>query len=298
MLRSLRWPLAIALMNLASLAAAQVNLELSYTEESTSRIKSTFKLNQTLTIMEEAIATGQDSAQTVRVDVGSPSVSGIAIKFTIEAITANWTLPFGTNVVFDSANPGAKGDDPQAQAILDTQQSMLNASLTYRVQDRKVLAVEGMNEILRQATPAAADLLKADLDEGRLKAEYQQQIDMYPTDEVQPGQSWSRTAVLNAGNGKTLTFDRRYEYVGPVDKDGKQLEQINFFDEKVRFMVPNINASDLKIEASSGMILFDREAGSPFSTQYKTHVKGTVTLNGMDDLEFDMRIVQTTESAP
>jgi hypothetical protein len=105
---------------------------------------------------------------------------------------------------------------------------------------------------------------------------------------VRPGETWDRTEVVDLEGGQSLTFQKRYEYKGPVQKDGKTYDQIAVKATSVVYALdPSANAqakvdkSDLKVESSEGNILFDRQAGRVVESGAKTRIKGTMSITIM-----------------
>jgi len=124
---------------------------------------------------------------------------------------------------------------------------------------------------------------------------------------VREGEPWERTETSDISGGQTLTFKKRYEYLGTVTKGGKTLDKIGVKALDVTLkMDPNVEApakitkSDLKVESSDGTILFDREAGTAVEHDETYRVKGDMTIvikiNG-EDKELPSKIDLTIGSA-
>jgi hypothetical protein len=103
---------------------------------------------------------------------------------------------------------------------------------------------------------------------------------------TRPGESWERTQVVDAGGGQTLSFRKKFDYVGSEKKGDKTLDKINtkVLDVKIQ-TDPDSNLplkpvkSELKPDSSEGTILFDREAGHVVASNDKVHIKGDMTLS-------------------
>src|SRR5262249_42314673 len=102
---------------------------------------------------------------------------------------------------------------------------------------------------------------------------------------------WQRTTTTDIGAGQTLKFDTFYQYEGTVERGGKTLDKIAFFQSTVTYdLDPNspiplkVAKSDLKIDSSTGTVLWDREAGQVVEKTEATHLLGPMTfsVNGMD----------------
>jgi hypothetical protein len=108
--------------------------------------------------------------------------------------------------------------------------------------------------------------------------------------------------------GQTLTLETRYEYVGTEEKGGKTLDKITLKTTKVAYaMDPNtksplkVKSSDLKVTASEGTILFDRQAGSIFESVSKIRIEGDMKteINAMElPAKLDLTIENKTTLQP
>jgi hypothetical protein len=83
---------------------------------------------------------------------------------------------------------------------------------------------------------------------------------------ARPGELWDRTEVADYGNGQTLTFHKKYEYVGTEKKGDKTFDKITSTTTRVELKQdPPANAqlkllnSNVKVDSSDETILFDRE---------------------------------------
>jgi len=173
--------------------------------------------------------------------------------------------------------------------------------------DGKVTAVSGAKELIRQAPQDAAKLLETEYSDEQLIANYQQELDVLPSQAVKQGDTWNRTETMQLGSGQTLTFEMRYEYLGQVDQGSKKLDKIGAAAETVRYaLVPNpmlpvtLKNSDLKVDSSEGEVLFDRELGRVVSRESKTQISGDLSLAiGANDLagELDLKMERRSEPA-
>lgn len=308
MLRRTFVPSLLILLQFASLAAAQVTLERKYPEGAVNKFKESVKVHQILTLAGMDLETRSDTVTVTKQTNGTPNSDGQPVTSTTESVNANIQLPAGAgNIQFDSANPNVKAANPMFEVVLDIMRAMSGAKLTYTIgKDKKIASVDGYQDVIRQATQAAADQLKKELTAERLTAEYQQGLDALPATPLKPGDTWNRTEVMNAGSGQTITFDRQYKYEGTVDQKGTKLEKITAQDQKVRFALdPNgglplsVKSSDLKIESSKIEVLFDRERGVVVSTTNDGHIKGDMTfvINGMElPGKLDLELSRSVES--
>ena len=142
-----------------------------------------------------------------------------------------------------------------------------------------------------------------------IKQRFEQEHGNLPDVLARPGESWERTEVLEIGSGQTLSFKKKYNYVGTEKKGNKTLDKITSKVTEVEYkMDPNANSplkvvkSDLKVASSEGTILFDREAGHLVSSKGKTQIKGdmmTYSFNGAEiPGALDLTIETDTELQP
>ena len=186
----------------------------------------------------------------------------------IESIKATLDLPGGIEVRYDSAEPDAKIDNPQLAFLGDVYKLLLGSSHTFVLDETgKVKFVEGTEKDLGKLEgldPKVSALLKKQLQSETLQRRFEQIHASLPETGVKPGDTWERIEDAELGGGQTLTFKKRYEYLGPVEEGGKTLDKI---DVKALEVTYNMDAdaesplehikSDLKIDSSEGTLLFD-----------------------------------------
>jgi hypothetical protein len=277
----------------ASAARAQVNLEAKYPEGTSRTLQEFTRYHQILTIAGQNVETNVDASMTIRSEVGKRMPDGtLRVRNTFQRIQISLELPMG-KLVYDSDKPGeAKSDVAELQAILDAERALKGATYTFVFdKDNKLTAVEGLQEILKGAPAGAMDTLKERLTEDRFKREHKQGLEILPGKPVNKGDKWQRTTTTDIGAGQTLKFDTFYQYEGTVERGGKTLDKISFFQSTVTYdLDPNspiplkVAKSDLKIDSSTGTILWDREAGQVVEKTEATHLLGPMTfsVNGMD----------------
>lgn len=292
---------------MASDASAQVKLEYKFPEGSSTTQKSNLKYHQTLSIG------GMDMETELEVDSSSSAAIGKR--------AADGTLPLtqktnsvklhiaagGATFDLDSADPNAKVENPaleSAQAVLKAVAGseytiVLNAKNEFK-------AVEGVEKILDKIkdNPAAAGQVKAQLSEEVLKREFDKDHGNLPKVLANKGETWEATEVDNIGGGQTLTYRRRYEYLGTKEKDGRTLDEIGIKALEVTYGVDansqlplKVEKSDLKVDSSKGTMLFDRLQGMVIERKTDDTIKGELGLkiNNMDlPAKLDLNVVQTT----
>ena len=297
---------AALVVGLTSVASAQVKLEHKFREGSDARFQAVTKSHQILDISGMQVETRAEEVPTIRWTVGTRNPDGtLPIRQTLEAIRVRLELPGGVTISFDSAEPDAKPDNPQLGVFTDLYKALVGMEITFLLdKDNQVKAVEGAEKVLSKATelnPVAGELLKSNLDPEKLKAAFQQHVVSFPTILLRKGDTWDRTEVLNIAGGQSLTFQKRYEYQGTVERDGATLDQIGVKATGVTYaMDPNaqspvkVSKSNLKIESSDGTILFDREAGGPVESHSVTRITGDLTLVA-DDKELPTKLDLTLD---
>ncbi len=284
--------LSLLLSAWATAAQAQVTLKLKHREGTTTTL-STIKAHQVLNIAGMDVETTSEAAVTNKSTVGKPLTDGsVRIDETIESIRFSLSLPGNQKVEYDSSKPGQKSDVAELQSIIDTFDAMKGATYTLVVDAKnRVKAVEGIEKILAAAPEAARSALKGELSGDKVRREAQEKYDLLPDQPLNKGDRWQRQIHTDVGGGQTLKYDAYYEYQGTVEKGGKTLDKIGVFYGAVTYdLDPNspvpykVTQSDLKVDSSSGTVLFDREAGEVVENTSATRITGTMTISimGMD----------------
>src|SRR5262249_12314930 len=141
--------------------------------------------------------------------------------------------------------------------------------LTYQIGgDGRVARVEGIQATINKAPAEAIKGLEEQLNEQRLKDEFEIQMRMLPDTPVQVGDTWQRVESIPIAGGTTMAIDRVDEYLGTVNRGGRDLDQVKVTDKTVRLTLGQndigltLKDSDLKVESSEGTLLFDRELGA------------------------------------
>ena len=283
-------------MAFSQAARAQVKLEYKFPEGKTFKYKKTSKMHQALTINGMEIPTDVDTTTVVLESVGKTrSDATVPIELKNEAFRVELSTFGGLNLTYDSSMPNAKIENEQLAFLGDV--FKLAGETVYTVvldAQKKVKAVEGVEKLLEKADKLeekAKAQVRGQFDADKFKKNFEQSHQNLPDVLARPGESWERTEVLDAGGGQTITFRKKYEYVGTEKKGDKILDKITSKATEVKFsMDPNaesplkVTKSDLKIESSSGTILFDREAGCVVDSKEKFQIKGNMTfsIQGME----------------
>jgi hypothetical protein len=280
----------VLVAGLSSVARAQVKLEYKFPEESKSTHTTVVKVHQVLSIMGMDVETNADETIVTNRAVGKRKPDGtLPIIETIESIKAQIELPGGVNIAFDSSNPDAKIDNAQLAFLGDVFKALTGAAYTIVLDPQnKVKFVEGTEALEAKFAgldQSAATVLKGRMSTERLKKVFEQSHGNLPEVLARPGEPWEATEMMDIGGDQTLTFRKRYEYLGTAEHGGKKLEKIGVKAQAVTYaMDPNSQSpvkatkSDLKVESSDGTLWFDREAGRVVDSQQVTRVKGDLTL--------------------
>jgi hypothetical protein len=298
----------------AQTAQAQVKLEYKFPEGKALKYKTTSKTSQVLTLAGQEIETQSNQTLTVSSKVGKKrDDSSIPVEQKIESLRVELSLPGGINVNYDSSDPGAKIDNPNLAFLGEV--FKLTGEIGYTIvldNQNKVKAIEGTEKLLEKAeklSPPARSAIRSHIEADTLKKSFEQELRHLPDILARPGESWERTEVLDLGSGQTLTFQKKYEYVGTEKMGDKTLDKISSKTTKVDLKQdPAVDSplklvkSDVKVESSDATILFDREEGHVFNSRGKIRIKGdkmTFSLNGMElDGALDFTIETSVDLQP
>jgi hypothetical protein len=222
--------------------------------------------------------------------------SNTPIEEKVESLRMELSLPGGNNVSFDSTNPDAKIENPALAFLGEALKLASEASYTVVVDPHnKVKAIEGNEKIVEKAeklSPQARDVIVGRMETDILKQRFEQEHGNLPEVLARPGEAWERTEILDLSGGQTLSFKKKYEYVGTETKENKTLDKIKSRVTEVELKQdPNGNSplklvkGNLKVESSEATMLFDREEGHVVSLKGKIRMTGnmlTYSLNGME----------------
>jgi hypothetical protein len=160
-------------------------------------------------------------------------------------------------------------------------EALAKATVTYSISPRgRVVDVAGIDEIVDKSKPGAAAFISPVVSrDGMIKA-FQQELDAIPRTPVRPGYTWMRSELLPARAGQSLTFERRYEYVGEVTEDGRTFDKIELADQSVVFSTPEgpltDGTSELTVQTSEGTVLIDRKLGRIARRDLASHITGSI----------------------
>jgi hypothetical protein len=310
----------VAVVGVASLALvwsqtahAQVKLEHKFPEGKKLTYKTSSKTRQVLTLMGMEIETEQNSTSISSQTNGKRrSDSNLPIEKKTDSLRVELSLPGGMNETFDSTDPNAKFNNDALAFLGDV--FKLASEIVYTVvldDHNKVKAIEGTEKLLEKADkldPMARDLIRDQVETDKLKRDFEQGLQSLPDVLARPGEPWERTELLEIGGGQTLSFRKKYEYLGTEKKGDKTLDKISSKAIEVSYKQDpdsksplKVVKSNLKIDSSEGTILFDREEGHVTSSKGMVRIKGDMTFsaNGVElPGKLDLKIETNVELQP
>lgn len=274
----------VALCLLAIPAFGQVVLKPKFKEGTSFKVREKTTSDQVLTLNGMPLPTKSDNTAVAVVTIGKKDEKGnLPIATKVESLVVDLTLPGNMNVHFDSAKPDEKASNPNLEVLLEIFRKLVGNTTTITLgPGNKVVSVEGIQEG-SQADPDS------------VKEQFQQEIDRFPAEPIKPGDKWKRTVQQDLGQGQVFTFERDYEYVGPVDEfptvaGSRKLDKVTATDTSVTYSTKgnagliSVKKSDLTVESSKHTLLFDRESGRTVSSESEVKIKGPLSLaiNNMD----------------
>jgi hypothetical protein len=307
MLRRAVVPLSIAvLLALAPDGRGQVELKQKVTEDSSHAFEVGQFMTQLLTINGTEIKTEVDTGMTLVTSTGRRGADGqIEQKVKIDSLRQNLTIPGNSTLTYDSSINLAKVDNEGLQFILDALKTLTGATYTLKLdRDGRFVGASGADEILKDAPPMAAELLKTQLASETLKRQHELERQRWPQQPVRPGDTWERVEELDLGAGQIMTVERLYEYQGTEQRGDRTLHNIAATDKRIIGLQAEatnirpfkIRNPDLKVAESKNTILFDVERGLEVENNRLLHIKGKLSLVINDTelpTELDLKIDST-----
>jgi hypothetical protein len=294
---------AAIVWGMSTTAEAQVKLQLKFPDGTKTTGTITTKTHQILKLAGMEIETKANETVSTTTTNGKRKADGtIQLTSKIDAVKSKLTLPGGVELEFDSAKPS----EPAGTAfdfLLEIYTAIPKiVSTTVLDKDNRVVSVKVDETPLADLSDMAKAIVKGRFDGDYLKETANKQMDRIPTSAVKKGDSWQVELTANLGGGQSLAFKTTYTYEGMIEKDDKNYDRITSKVTEIKYAQDDpdapakVTASELKVESSSGEILFDRKLGRPVSDTDKFHVTGTMTLdvNGMEfPAELDLTIEKT-----
>jgi hypothetical protein len=218
--------------------------------------------------------------------------SGLPVAVKVESIRERQRLPAGLDVSYDSKAATVKVANPDLDFFKGLYEVEGQAAYTVVLDGKnKVKAVEGadaMRERVDKLDPRAADLLRSRFAADYLAQEFEQThaLSALPDGPVKPGASWERTEAFDRGAGLELVLKKKYEYAGTEKRGGKALDKITAKVTEASYRQDADSSAplkfakgDLKVTASEGTILFDREAGRVVESRERVELTGGLTFS-------------------
>lgn len=263
-------------------AEAAVKLAFKRNPGETSRYQREQKTAQLLTIAGSNVETSASTFAILKFTVGQPDPNGqteVVEQYEVLQSAINIS---GLTYNFDSVNLNV---DPSEPALLPIA-NLLRA--TFRTPITMVVSKAGDITEVRIPDSVKAEVhpsLVSQFDPERRKAAAKQVLQFLPEEAVDVGAKWQRTTQADLGGDQTMTFEMEYEYVGPVEEQGKPLHKVVGKYLGVTYsMAPGaespvkVTASELKPTEGTAEFLFDAERGVMFSEKSKVRVEGSLTL--------------------
>jgi len=279
MLRAFSLPTVCLMLN-ATLASAQVNLELKY-PEGTSVVQAETKTNQTLTLVGMDLETKSSTFMTLQKTIGKRAADGtLKVEEKITSLQTELGLPQGLSAQFDSSNPDKKADLPQLEPMMEVLRAAFRLPVTTEMDSKnKITNVTLPEGEYDKLTDAAKERFKPET----IKKAAEQAHQFLPDGPVKKGDTWERSSESNLGSGQVLSFRTKYEYAGTIEKDGKTLDKITSQALEVSLTISDnpqlqITNSDLKVLETAGTYLVDRQLGGVISRTSKVRIAGPLTL--------------------
>jgi hypothetical protein len=294
----------VALCQLSSSAQAAEKFAPKYAEDSKSVSETETNVAQTLTIAGMPIETKQLSFTETTYSSGKRDADGnLSVEEIVSSLRASMELPGGLKVDFDSANPDKKADNPVLDPVLDIYRTLLKMPVTTVVNSENKVQEVKVDATVLDKLPME---VRTSLEPERQKRDHEQAWLFLPDGEVEKGAEWERFIDRDLGGGQSMNFKTKYSYAGTEAKDGKTYHKFNVKQEEVTYaMDPNANPmlkvpkSDLKIDKSSGVILYDPATGEVAVRESTIRITGTMTMviNGMElPAELDLTLTEKTKT--
>lgn len=304
--------LAVALLVLSSPAWAEDKVEIQHNPAMNpgdkSQVRVETNIEQTLTIAGTPLHSKVEQFMAIDEEVGEPDGDGGATtRDHFEFMIFRMTLPDGREFNFDSGNPDQSSGIAELEPIEKLFRALSGVTWTSTFDaDHKMVSLEydgdpfsQLDEAMRKEVATEKWLQRSKIDLARL-----------PDGAVAVGDTWTRTEPMDLGSGQTMTFEKKYEYLGTQETGGVVFDRIGSSALSVEYRMeanPNlpidVKESDLTVESSGGELLYNRERQIVTSTTQNCHITGpmTLVLNGQElpgELDLTMSFSTTVEPAP
>ena len=226
----------------------------------------------------------------------------IQIDGVIEAMKVKASFPGGVELTFDSTAEN-KPAGTQFDVMLDLYKALATAKTTRKLdKENRCISFSNKLEGFDKLDAVLKDAVKDQLDDDYLRDAENQKFKEVPSRLIQEGDSWETTFPMRLGGGQILELKRSFAYKGTTTVAGTEVHLIEMkvtaveLSQDANANTPvKITGSDLKVESSSGKILFDNKRGLVTQSELKFRLVGELKLdiNGMElpgklDLSIDI----------
>jgi hypothetical protein len=263
---------------------------------------------QVLTLAGMVFETRTSQKAITRYQAGTRGTDGIIqIDGVIEAMKVKASFPEGVELTFDSTREN-KPEGTQFDVMLDLYKALATAKTTRKLdKENRCLSYSTKIEGFDKLAPELKDSVKDQLDNDYLRDAENQKFKEVPFRLIQEGDSWETTFPMRLGGGQILELKRSFAYKGTTTVAGTEVHLIEMkvtaaeLSQDANANTPaKITGSDLKVESSSGKILFDNKRGLVTQSELKFRLVGELKLdiNGMElpgklDLSIDINETST-----
>ena len=285
----------LAVLAVAAAARAQepVKLEAKFPEGQTLRYQVQTRMNQQVKNLGMEMPSNLNRTVVRSEAIGKRrGDAGLPIAVKVESLRERQRLPAGLDVSHDSKTATTKVANPDLDFFKGLYEVEGRAAYTVVLGGKnKVRAVEGadaLRERLNKLDPRAAELLRSRLAADYLAQEFEQTHALLalPDGPVKVGASWERTEAFDRGAGLELVLKKKYEYAGTEKRGGKALDKITAKVLEAKYLQDadssapvKLTKGEVKVDASEGTILFDREAGRVVESRERVELTGGLTFS-------------------
>jgi hypothetical protein len=268
------------LLVLAGRARAETLLRWKFTPGDTLRYVATQEMNQKMQMPDPA--TPVTMTMTMTADylwtIRAVDPSGVATtEQSVERMQMKMQGPQGGLIDYDSAS----GKEPEGMA------KMLAPVYSAMVKKAFVLKITPRGEVLETRAPPGlleamkklpgADQMGDMLTEGFKK--YAAMI-VFPEQPVDKGQSWTRKTEVKAPMFGTLATNFKYQYLGPENRGGAELEKIGVMMGMATGGEKKDTMLKFKKNESEGALFFDNVRGRLVETAMKLKMQTEINMLG------------------
>ncbi|MCE9528270.1 MAG: hypothetical protein K8R36_19685 [Planctomycetales bacterium] len=277
---------SLPLLLVGSVAFGQVTITRKFNEGESYKTRTTSKTTQKLTIAGQDGGTTSNTVIEQKTSIGQKDADGkLPITVETSVLSAEIGLPGGVKIKFDGKNPDAKidaGGSPIAELVLDKLKANAKMSTTIvMAKDNTVAEVQGVKA-------------ESGVSTDDIKDEFAQQLKLLPNKPLKKGDTWEEAVKVNLGQGQIFTLKRKFTFEGEATKSTvdstRKVLKITSVDSAVTFSVKEggapfkVSKSELKVDESKNVNLFDPEVGRTIESSSVLRVSGKIALsvNNMD----------------